>query len=241
MLGHPYRKRPVADVVRDVRAVQALHPDAFIELADDNTFVNKHHGRDLVETIGQFGIHWFTETDISVAEDPQLLRLLADSGCRELLVGLESPTVEGLEGVELKRNFKRRQVDKYREAVRTIQSHGIAVNTCFVLGLDGDGPGVFDAIAEFVEDTNPFDVQITVLTPFPGTPLYDRLLEEGRIIEPGAWEKCTLFDINYIPKNMTIGELAEKGLDLAMRLYSKETTTRRRQAFKEQVAMGVAS
>jgi radical SAM superfamily enzyme YgiQ (UPF0313 family) len=241
LLTPRYKQKPVDRVAAEIAEIKRLWDEPFIELADDNTFVNKHHGRDLVETIGQFGIHWFTETDISVAEDPQLLRLLADSGCRELLVGLESPTVEGLEGVELKRNWKRRQVDKYREAVRTIQSHGIAVNTCFVLGLDGDGPGVFDAIAAFVEDTNPFDVQITVLTPFPGTPLYDRLLEEGRIIEPGAWEKCTLFDINYIPKNMTIGELAEKGLDLAMRLYSKETTTRRRQAFKEQVAMGVAS
>jgi radical SAM superfamily enzyme YgiQ (UPF0313 family) len=132
-------------------------------------------------------------------------------------------------------------VAKYREAVGVIQSHGIAVNTCFVLGLDGDGPGVFDAIAQFVEDTNPFDVQITVLTPFPGTPLYDRLIEEGRIIEPGAWEKCTLFDINFIPKNMTLAELADKGLGLAMRLYSDEATTRRRDAFKEQVALGVAS
>lgn len=241
LLTPHYKQKPVDRVAAEIAEIRRIWDEPFIELADDNTFVNKHHGRDLVETIGEFDLHWFTETDISVAEDPQLLRLLAESGCRELLIGLESPTVEGLEGVEMKRNWKRRQVEKYREAVGTIQSHGIAVNTCFVLGLDGDGPGVFDAIAEFVDDTNPFDVQITVLTPFPGTPLYDRLLAEGRIIEPGAWEKCTLFDINYIPKNMTIAELAQKGLDLAKRLYSKEATTRRRQAFKEQIAMGVAS
>lgn len=98
--------------------------------------------------------------------------------------------------------------------------------------------GVFDAIETFVDQVHPFDVQITVLTPFPGTPLYERLLAEGRILEPGAWEKCTLFDINFVPKNMTVNELATNGLNLAMHLYSKEGTARRREGFKSQVAAG---
>lgn len=241
LLTSLYKEKPVSNVARELAEIRRIWPEPFVELADDNTFVNKHHGRELVETIGQFDVHWFTETDISVAEDPQLLDLLAESGCRELLIGLESPNPQGLEGLELKRNWKRRQVDKYRKAIETIQEHGIAVNACFVLGLDGDGPEVFDAIADFVEEANPFDVQITVLTPFPGTPLYQRLLDEDRIIEPGAWEKCTLFDINYIPMKMTVEELATRGLDLAMRLYSKEATARRRQGFKDQLALGVAS
>jgi len=241
LLTSRYKQKPVAKVVAEIEAIKQIWPEPFIELADDNTFVNKHHGRELAEAIGQFGLRWFTETDISVAEDSVLLRLLKESGCRELLIGLESPTEEGLEGIELKRNWKRRQIEKYRRAVETIQAHGIAVNTCFVLGLDGDGLGVFEAIERFVEETHPFDVQITVLTPFPGTPLYDRLLDEGRIIEPGAWEKCTLFDVNFIPKNMTVEELETSGVALAMRIYSKDATARRRQGFKDQVAAGVAA
>jgi len=241
LLTSRYKQKPVAKVVAEIEAIKQIWPEPFIELADDNTFVNKHHGRELAEAIGQFGLRWFTETDISVAEDSVLLRLLKESGCRELLIGLESPTEEGLEGIELKRNWKRRQVENYRRAVETIQAHGIAVNTCFVLGLDGDGLGVFEAIERFVEETHPFDVQITVLTPFPGTPLYDRLLDEGRIIEPGAWEKCTLFDVNFIPKNMTVEELETSGVALAMRIYSKDATARRRQGFKDQVAAGVAA
>jgi radical SAM superfamily enzyme YgiQ (UPF0313 family) len=231
----------VAKVVAEIEAIKRIWSEPFIELADDNTFVNKHHGRQLAEAIGGFGLHWFTETDISVADDSELLTLLKESGCRELLIGLESPTEEGLEGVELKRNWKRQQVDNYRRAVETIQTRGIAVNACFVLGLDGDGIGVFEAIERFVEETHPFDVQITVLTPFPGTPLYDRLLAEGRIIEPGAWEKCTLFDINYVPKNMTVAQLQSEGIALAMRLYSNEATARRRQGFKDQLAGGVVA
>ncbi|MGB5566517.1 MAG: B12-binding domain-containing radical SAM protein, partial [Acidimicrobiia bacterium] len=83
-------------------------------------------------------------------------------------------------------------------------------------------------------------VQITVLTPFPGTPLYARLLAEGRILEPGAWELCTLFDVNYRPLNMTV-EALERGLvELGRHLYSQESTDRRRDGFKRQVAAGYA-
>jgi radical SAM superfamily enzyme YgiQ (UPF0313 family) len=122
--------------------------------------------------------------------------------------------------------------------VEIVQSHGIAVNACFVLGLDGDDVGVFEAVEEFVEATLPFDVQITALTPFPGTPLYERLLDEGRIIEPGAWEKCTLFDVNFEPRNMTVEELETRGLALGLRLYAEDAMARRRQGFKDQLVAG---
>lgn len=240
LLTSRYKQKPVARVVAEIERIKEIWPEPFIEFADDNTFVNKHHGRQLAEAMAGLGVQWFTETDVSVAEDPQLLGLLKESGCRELLIGLESPTVSGLDGLELKQNWKRKQIDRYRDAVGTIQSHGIAVNVCFVLGLDGDGLDVFDAVADFVEETLPFDVQITALTPFPGTPLYDRLLAEGRIIEPGAWEKCTLFDVNFVPKNMTVEELETNGLALGLRLYSREATARRRAGFKAQMAAGPA-
>lgn len=239
LLTDRYKQKPVPKVIAEIEAIKDLWPDdPFVELADDNTFVNKHYGRELAEAMGGLGVHWFTETDISVADDPELLRLLKEAGCRELLIGLESPTTQGLDGLELKHNWKRKQIDGYARAVETIQTHGIAVNACFVLGLDGDGLDVFDAVEQFVETTLPFDVQITALTPFPGTPLYDRLMREGRIIEPGRWEKCTLFDVNYLPKNMTVEELETNGFGLGMRLYSEEATARRRQGFKAQLAAG---
>jgi radical SAM superfamily enzyme YgiQ (UPF0313 family) len=238
LLTPRYKQKPITKVVAEIERIKEIWTEPFIEFADDNTFVNKHHGRRLADAMGGLGVHWFTETDISVADDCELLRLLKEAGCRELLIGLESPTASGLDGLEMKRNWKRDQLGRYRDAIATIQSHGIAVNACFVLGLDGDGPEVFDAVAEFVEETLPFDVQITALTPFPGTPLYDRLLAEDRILEPGAWEKCTLFDVNFVPKNMTVEEGEMKGYALALRLYSKEATARRRNGFKAQVAAG---
>lgn len=241
LLTDRYKQKPVPKVIAEIEAIKSIWTEPFIELADDNTFVNKHYGRELAEAMGGLGLHWFTETDVSVADDQELLRLLKEAGCRELLIGFESPTTEGLEGLELKQNWKRKQIDHYRRAVEIIQTHGIAVNACFVLGLDGDGLGVFDAIEQFVEEALPFDVQITALTPFPGTALYRRLLAEGRILEPDAWEKCTLFDVNYIPKKMTVEELEANGFALGMRLYSKDATARRRQGFKAQLAAGAAA
>jgi radical SAM superfamily enzyme YgiQ (UPF0313 family) len=238
LLSPRYKTKPVERVSAEIDAMKEIWADPFVELSDDNSFVNKHHARDLVAAIGAHGVEWFTETDISIADDPGLLRMMSDAGCREILVGFESPNPEALEGLETKRNWKRSRVDRYREAVEIIQTNGIALNACFILGLDGDGPEVFDQIAEFVDETDPFDVQITVLTPFPGTPLYSRLLSEGRILTPGAWELSTLFDVNYRPANMTVEQL-EKGLvDLGRYIYSEEATDRRRAGFKQQVAAG---
>ncbi len=238
LLSPRYKTKPVEKVSAEIDAMKEIWADPFVELSDDNSFVNKHHGRDLVAAIGEHDVQWFTETDISIADDPALLRMMSDAGCREILVGFESPNPDAVDGIETKRNWKRSRVDRYKEAVEIIQTNGIALNACFILGLDGDGPEVFDRVAKFVDETDPFDVQITVLTPFPGTPLYRRLLAEGRILTPGAWELSTLFDVNYRPANMTVEEL-EKGLvDLGRYIYSEEATARRRAGFKEQVAAG---
>ena len=237
LLTPRYRQKPVARVMAEIDAIQTIWPEPFIEFADDNTFVNKHYGRELAAAMAGRGIPWFTETDVSVADDPALLSMLKEAGCRELLIGFESPNRSGLDGLEMRRNWKLGRLEQYRDAVVTIQSHGIAVNACFVLGLDGQGPEAFDAVERFVEETLPFDVQITFLTPFPGTPLYDRLIAAGRIIDVGAWEKCTLFDVNYVPERMTPGELEELGIALGMRLYGKEATARRRAGFKAQAGL----
>ena len=76
-----------------------------------------------------------------------------------------------------------------------------------------------------------YEVQITFLTAFPGTPLYQRLLAEGRILREKAWELCTLFDINIQPKNMSVAELQSGFMSLARRLYSAEETSARRRGF----------
>jgi radical SAM superfamily enzyme YgiQ (UPF0313 family) len=231
MLGRGYRKRPVEKVIRDIRAIQRVRKRPFIEFADDNTFVDKEWGKELCRQLAPLHLKWFTETDISIADDPELLDLMRDAGCRQVLIGLESPGQSPLEGIELHSNFKARRAESYARAIHEIQSHGITMNGCFILGLDRHTPEIFREVLDFSIEHSLFAVQITVLTAFPGTPLYDRLLAEDRILEPGRWDLCTLFDVNFEPTNMTVRQLREGMYWLSERLYSAECTEQRRAAF----------
>jgi radical SAM superfamily enzyme YgiQ (UPF0313 family) len=233
MLGLPYRKRRVEAVMRDIAAIRELRAHPFVEFADDNTFVDKAWGRELCRQLAPLRVKWFTETDISVADDPELLELMRAACCRQVLIGLESPNRSALEGVELNANFKARRASGALESLRRIQRHGITVNGCFIVGLDRHTPEIFEEIYDFACTVPLYDVQVTVLTPFPGTPLYDRLLQEGRILEPNRWDLCTLFDVNYLPMRMTPEELRDGMYWLAERLYSKECVEERRDPFFE--------
>jgi radical SAM superfamily enzyme YgiQ (UPF0313 family) len=235
MLNQPYRKRPVAAVARDVEAIRRLHRRPFIEFADDNTFVDHAWGKDLCRALMPLGIKWFTETDISVADDDELLHLMRRAGCRQVLIGLESPDRSALEGLELRANFKGRRAETAIEAVRRIQAHGITVNGCFILGLDRQTPAIFEQVLDFALRAPLYDVQITLLTPFPGTPLYARLLRENRILYPGRWELCTLFDVNHVPANMTVDQLRQGMYWLAERLYSEACVLERRKPFFDEL------
>ncbi|MEA2709848.1 MAG: hypothetical protein QOF78_2449 [Phycisphaerales bacterium] len=233
MLSRRYRKRPVEHVIHDIEAIKAFREHPFIEFADDNTFVDKAWGRELCRQLAPLNVKWFTETDITVADDDELLELMRDAGCRQVLIGLESP-VQGaaaLQGIEMRDNAKAKWAPRYLERVRKIQDHGITVNGCFILGLDGHGPEIFEQVLDFALEVPLFDVQITVLTPFPGTPLHDRLLKEGRILQPGRWDWCTMFDVNFLPTGMSPDELRQGMRWLTRRLYSAATTDRRRRPF----------
>jgi radical SAM superfamily enzyme YgiQ (UPF0313 family) len=233
-----YKLKPVPKVIEEIGAIKAMWPRPFIEFADDNTFVNKRHSKELMRALAGEGVRWFTETDVSVADDPELLALMREAGCVQVLIGLESPTSVGLEGVELRQDWKRRQIHRYQAAVECIQSHGITVNGCFVLGLDGHTTEVFDQVQEFVQKSGLCEVQITVMTAFPGTPLYSRLKSEGRLIDEVGWEKCTLFDVNVRPDRMSIEELERGLIELGRLLYSAEAKQARLKAFKQQIRYG---
>lgn len=231
LLTGGYALKPAAKVLDEVRFIKSLWSDPFIELADDNSFASRRHARELLTALAGEGVPWFTEADLSIADDPELLTLMRRAGCRQVLIGLESPRESGLSGLELRRDWKLRQFPRAEAAVRTIQSHGITVNGCFILGLDGHTPEVFGDVLAFADRAGLYDVQITVQTPFPGTPLYTRLLAEGRILHPGQWQRCTLFDVNFVPTHMTPEELQRGLVELARRLYDEEAVRRRRETF----------
>jgi radical SAM superfamily enzyme YgiQ (UPF0313 family) len=233
LLTSRYKLKPVEKVIAEIHEIKKIWPRPFIEFADDNSFVHREHYKRLLRELAKENLRWFTEADVRVAEDDELLGLLRDSGCQQVLIGLESPRRASLDRIELKSNWKLRQQNSYKAAIAKIQSYGITVNGCFIFGLDGDTPDVFEHVFDFVKDSGLYEVQITFLTAFPGTHLYQRLKREGRIIRDNAWELCTLFDINIRPKNMTVEELQSGFLALGKRLYSAEETGYRRSRFKQ--------
>lgn len=235
LLTPRYKLKPVEKVLAEIQEIKKIWQRPFIEFADDNSFVHREHYKRLLRGMQREQVRWFTEADLGVADDDELLGLMRDSGCQQVLVGLESPRRSSLNGIELKTNWKSSQLDRYAAAIARIQSRGITVNGCFILGLDGDTPEVFNAVLEFVRASGLYEVQVTFMTAFPGTPLYSRLQREGRLIRPEAWELCTLFDINIVPKQMSIAQLQQGFLDLVRQLYSEEETRRRRQRFKQRL------
>ena len=227
-----YKVKPVDRVMAEVRAIKSMWTHPFIEFADDNTFVNKAHSKQLMRALACENVRWFTETDLSVADDRELLAMMKDAGCAEVLIGFEGTSFAGLDGLEQGSNWKAKRVDKYLDAIRAIQDRGIRVNACFILGLDGTGPESFEQVWNFVQASLPYDVQITVQTAFPGTPLYERLKRGGRVLRDQAWELCTLFDVNFQPARMSVADL-EAGLrSLGARIYSEGFTQERRSEFR---------
>lgn len=231
LIAPRYQQKPLERVLAEVDRIRELWQRPFIEFADDNAFVNRRYWKRLLPELASRKIRWFAETDISLFEDDELLTMMRNSGCMQVLIGLESPTENGLQGIELKNDWKRRWWPRYKEAIWRIQSHGVRVNGCFVLGLDGQGPEVFDDVYEFAIESELFDVQITLQTPFPGTPLERRLRRENRLLYDGQWERCTLFDVNFRPARMSSDELRDGFRHLVERLYSQDLTKWRRENF----------
>jgi radical SAM superfamily enzyme YgiQ (UPF0313 family) len=232
-----YKLKPAAQIRRELEAILTLWPRPFIELADDNTFVQKTWGREVANIFEEYPIKWFTETDISVADDDRLLEDLARSHCAQILVGFESAAPESLKNVDV-RNWKYRRFETYTKKIRHIQSHGISVNGCFILGFDTDGPEVFDQTLEFARASGLAEVQITLLTPFPGTLLHSRLQQERRLLREVYWDECTLFDVTFRPKRMSPRELEQGFHRLMQDLYSSEAVRGRKKQFRQCVRQG---
>ena len=227
-----YQLAGLDDVARDLTTIGKLWHKPFLELADDNTFASHQRGRQLARLLGESGARWFTETDVSVADDPALLDTLASSGCTQLLIGLESARRSSLMGVD-SRGFKWARTARYAESIERIQSRGISVNGCFVLGFDDDDESIFLETFELVQRLNLAEVQITLLTPFPGTRLYAELNRQGRLLRSADWSHCTLFDVTFEPARMSVDALKTGFRDLMRALYSENEVARRKRVYRQ--------
>lgn len=227
LLG-PFRTKPADRIEEELAAIKAMDARPFIELADDNTFARGGPHDDVLDTFAASGARWFTEADWRVGENPQVLNRLAESGCVQLLVGLES-LVHDHRGMGVKQTSLNRMID----SVSAIQDAGVAVIGCYIVGSDGESQESIEHLRQFLDEDPCAEAQITLQTPFPGTSLRKRLDAEGRLLPDRDWSHHTLFDVTYQPDQMTVIQLENNFRQLLIDAFGSKQNRRRKQIRRE--------
>lgn len=225
MYGASYRHKDVRQVINEVKAIQKIHSDAFIFFADDNMFIQKDYSKELVREISKLGITWGTQTDISVSDDEELLKLLYQSGCHWLFIGFENVSKSGLDFLDDKQ-WKAKQLIHYEEAIDRIHKNGINIWGSFMFGGDNDTQEVFENTLNFTLKNGIYSGSFTILTPLPGTQLFKQLSGNGRIIDYD-WSRYTFWDVVFKPLHMEPDELAKGVAWVYENFYSKENVADR--------------
>ena len=198
--GRKQWQRPVEWVIEDIRRV-GQQKILFVDL---NLVSDIAYAKQLFEALIPLNVQWYGLSTVIIGHHPELMELMARSGCRGLLLGLETLSEAGLKETGKRFNSS---VD-YRKLIGDLHQLGIAVQGCFVFGLDDDTPAVFDATVQLARDAAIDLPRFAVLTPFPGTPLYHRLQAEGRILSTD-WEQYDGQHVVFQPHQMSVLQLAE--------------------------------
>lgn len=216
--GHTYLTRPIEDVLRDIHTVGRRH----IMFIDDNFAGNPAWTRKLLRAITPLNIRWNAAVSLNVALDTDLLDLMKRSGCEGLFIGFESVNEASIKGVHKGQN----SLDRYEQAVRNIHDRGMMVNASFVFGLDGDTPDTFRNTLDWIIRNRIETVTSHIMTPYPGTVLYDRLKAEGRI----TTDDLSLYNtanVVFRPARMSAEELQSGYLWMYRQVYSFRNILRR--------------
>jgi len=169
---------------------------------DDNIAGKRPHARELLARLVPYRLKWLGQASTTIARDDELLALCRQSGCMGLLIGFETLSREKLKTVG--KGFN--DPESYHDAIRKIHDYGIGVSGAFVFGLDGDDEGVFDRTYEFVQKAKLESPYFSILTPYPGTRLYQRLMAEGRIIDRD-WSNYNTNNVVYTPRGLSAQQL----------------------------------
>lgn len=230
--GWAMREKPADRVRAELAALtRVAGRRAIVELADDNTFAGRRDPGELLGVLAESGVRYFTELDWRVGERPEVLRDLAASGCVQALVGFEGvqPSAGSMGGMGAKRGGLPRVLD----ACLAMQEAGVAVIGCFVAGADGETEESLAELGGMLSEIPLADVQLTMLTAFPGTALRARLEREGRILPGRGWGACTLFDATFRPRDMTVEGL-ERGFRNAVAMAHAPGPAARREAIRRE-------
>ena len=233
LYGQTYRAKTIPQVRREIESVLQLGGKPVIYFTDDNFFCNPERSRAFMEEIREYKLTWYTHSDISLGKEEPLLELAFSSGCRQVLIGLESINSADLSGID-ENNFKSRHAKDYLELINRIQSHGIGVVGSFIVGLDHDDARTFEKLYDFITASHLFGASITVNTPYPGTRLYEEAGRNGWI-ESHDWDEYTIFQPVCKTKDLPPAEFNREYVRLLERIHSPANILRKINYFKEQL------
>lgn len=229
--GNKYRKKPVDMVIDEIAEAKKYFPNFHVAFADENMMVDKKYSKELVRRLIPLGITWEAYCDISVADDDELLDLMREANCVELEIGIETVNQAALDAVS---PWKAKRAPNYKESIKKIQDHGVGVMGLFMIGFDQDDPGIFRKMWDFIKENDIFEADLAILNPLPGSPIYQRLKREGRILSED-WTRYSWTQINYQPKLMTVEELKKGMIWLQKKSHSPEWMERKHSVLNPRV------
>lgn len=223
--GRTYRCRPLEDIEKELQCISG--GANFLFIVDDNITGNPSYAKKLFGILKKYPFKWLSQTSITFAENPELLKLAQESGCYGMFIGFETLTQEGLE----KLNKKFNRAEKYSEHIKKIHDHGIGIQGSFIFGYEWDTKGSFDAVVNFVDRTKLDSVLFTILTPYPGTKVFSRMMAEDSILTTD-WSKYDMAHVVFKPKSMSPEELQDGYLQANREVYSWRSMLKRLPAFR---------
>lgn len=217
--GSQFYKRPLDQVINEIENL----PQKTFTFYDTSLTIDPSYTKALFTQMKRLHKKFSCNGNVDVlAHDKKLVQLSKEAGCVSWLIGFESVSQKTLDEIGKKTNT----VSAYRQAVQNIHDNNMLVIGCFVLGFDTDRKDIFNETLQMVIDLKIDIVDFLVFTPFPGTPLFERLDHEGRILTKN-WSHYNMKNVVFTPKNMTPGELLQGVKSLYRSFYSGPHTIRR--------------
>lgn len=225
--SHRYTSRPVDDVIREIKTLKAK----YLFFIDDNVAVDKGHTKKLLTALIPLKIKWVGQVSIDISNDPELLGLMIKSGCIGFLIGFESLNRDNLRSMNKKVNTQQKNFEK---ALKILKDFRPVIYATFIFGYDMDTEETFQNTLEFALKHKFFFTAFNHLVPFPGTPLYNRLEDEGRLVYKKWWleDNYSFGEVAFQPRTMTPKKLATTCLKYRNKFYSPLSVIRRGLDFK---------
>jgi radical SAM superfamily enzyme YgiQ (UPF0313 family) len=220
--GRRPRTKSVAQVLAELDQLHAAGWRETVFIVDDNFIGNKARAKELCKALAEWrsqyktSFDFNTEASLNLADDPELMQLMKDAGFVSVFLGIETPDESGLIASNKLQNTRRSLLD----SVATIQSYGMQVMGGFILGFDTDREDIFDRMVEFIQKSGIPVAMVGLLQAMPGTQLFRRLGNEGRILDAGRGDN-TCDNLNFLPK-MDAARLVEGYRSVLKRIYSCE-------------------